>query len=279
MSTWKHLIRFLDDEGQSYLASLPAPQTTSEIVSSTVTGYASFADLLEQNGRLNTDLVTQVLSPLPFEGDIICIGTNYREHAKEANLPVPLDPVMWYKPRRALAGPGEVPIPPIAANGFLDYEGELCIVLSRDARDVKVEEAPDYILGYTIGNDLTARFYQDPKRGGGQFTRCKAYDGFAPLGPILTNAKTFGGVGDKKITTKVNGTVFQNSLCDLIHGPETLVSFLSQGTTLPAGTVIMTGSPPGIGYFQNPKLNLKDGDIVEVEISDIGTLTNKIVFQ
>ncbi|KAL7760771.1 hypothetical protein ACKLNR_007306 [Fusarium oxysporum f. sp. zingiberi] len=277
MSTWKHLIRFLDDEGQTYLASLPAPQTTSEIVSSTMTGYASFADLLEQNGRLVK--VVKILSPLPFEGDIICIGTNYREHAKEANLPVPLDPVMWYKPRRALAGPGEVRIPPIAANGFLDYEGELCIVLSRDARDVKVEEASDYILGYTIGNDLTARFYQDPKRGGGQFTRCKAYDGFAPLGPILTNAKTFRGVGDKKITTKVNGTVFQNSLCDLIHSPETLVSFLSQGTTLPAGTVIMTGSPPGIGYFQNPKLNLKDGDIVEVEISNIGTLTNKIVFQ
>ncbi|KAI8649181.1 FAA-hydrolase domain-containing protein [Fusarium keratoplasticum] len=109
---------------------------------------------------------------------------------------------MWYKPRRALAGPGEVSIPPIAANGFLDYEGELCIVLSRHARDVKVEEASDYILGYTIGNDLTARSYQDPKRGGGQFTRCKAYDGFAPLGPILTNAKTFGSVGDKRIITK-----------------------------------------------------------------------------
>ncbi|QKD48523.1 2-hydroxyhepta-2,4-diene-1,7-dioate isomerase [Fusarium oxysporum Fo47] len=277
MPTWTHLIRFLDDEGQTYLASLPSPQTTSEIISSTVTGYASFADLLEQNGRLVK--VAKILSPLPFEGDIICIGTNYREHANEANLPVPLDPVMWYKPRRALAGPGEVPIPPIAANGFLDYEGELCIVLSRDARDVKVEEASDYVLGYTIGNDLTARFYQDPKRGGGQFTRCKAYDGFAPLGPVLTNAKTFGGVGDKKITTKVNDTVFQNSLCDLIHSPETLVSFLSQGTSLPAGTVIMTGSPPGIGYFQNPKLNLKDGDIVEVEISNIGTLTNKIVFQ
>ncbi|EXL90729.1 hypothetical protein NOF04DRAFT_19483 [Fusarium oxysporum II5] len=226
MSTWKHLIRFLDDEGQTYLASLPAPQTTSEIVSSTVTGYASFADLLEQNGRLVK--VVKILAPLPFEGDIICIGTNYREHAKEANLPVPLDPVMWYKPRRALAGPGKVPIPPIAANGFLDYEGELCIVLSRDARDVKVEEASDYILGYTIGNDLTARFYQDPKRGGGQFTRCKAYDGFAPLGPILTNAKTFGGVGDKKITTKVNGSVFQNSLCDLIHSPEALEQLCQQ---------------------------------------------------
>lgn len=171
-------------------------------------------------------------------------------------------------------------------------------MLSRDARDVKVEEASDYILGYTVGNDLTARFYQDPKRAGGQFTRAKAYDGFAPLGPILTNAKTFGAVGDKRIITKVNGTVLQNSLCDLIHGPETLVSFLSQGefkcknsffpsyelnrasgTTLPAGTVIMTGSPPGIGYFQDPKLNLKDGDTVEVEITDIGTLVNKIVFQ
>ncbi|WAO91332.1 FAA-hydrolase domain-containing protein [Fusarium falciforme] len=276
MSTWKHLIRFLDDEGQTYLASLQAPQTVSEIVNSTVTGYASFADLLEQNGRVVK--VVKILSPLPFEGDIICIGTNYREHAKEANLPVPLDPVMWYKPRGALAGPGEVSIPPIAANGFLDYEGELCIVLSRHARDVKVEEASDYILGYTIGNDLTARSYQDPKRGGGQFTRCKAYDGFAPLGPILTNAKTFGSVGDKRIITKVNGTVFQNSLCDLIHSPETLVSFLSQGTTLPAGTVIMTGSPPGIGYFQNPKRNLKDGDIVEVEITNIGTLVNKVVF-
>lgn len=170
-------------------------------------------------------------------------------------------------------------------------------MLSRNARDVKVDEASDYILGYTIGNDLTARSYQDPKRGGGQFTRCKAYDGFAPLGPILTNAKTFGSVEDKRIITKVNGTVFQNSLCDLIHSPETLVSFLSQGelkgkksflwsdelkrglgTTLPAGTVIMTGSPPGIGYFQNPKCSLKDGDMVEVEISNIGTLVNKVVF-
>ena len=102
-------------------------------------------------------------------------------------------------------------------------------MLSRNARDVKVDEASNYILGYTIGNDLTARSYQDPKRGGGQFTRCKAYDGFAPLGPILTNAKTFGSVEDKRIITKVNGTVLQNSLCDLIHSPETLVSFLSQG--------------------------------------------------
>ncbi|KAF5589475.1 fumarylacetoacetate hydrolase family [Fusarium pseudocircinatum] len=187
-------------------------------------------------------------------------------------LTVPLDPVMWYKPKRALGGPGDISIPSMAAEGFLDFEGELCIVLSRDARDVKVEDASDYILGFTIGNDLTARSYQDPKRSGGQFTRCKAFDGFAPLGPILTNKKTFGALEDKRIVTKVNGRVFQDSPCDMIHSPEVLISFLSQGTTLPAGTVIMTGSPPGIGYFQNPKYSLRDGDIVEPDENSPVTL-------
>lgn len=108
-------------------------------------------------------------------------------------------------------------------------QGELCIVLSRDTRDVEEKDAYDYILGYTAGNDLTARMFQDPKRGGGQFTRCKAFDGFAPLGPILTNAQVFGNVQEKRITARVNGKVFQNSLCKLINSPEKLVSFLSQG--------------------------------------------------
>jgi 2-keto-4-pentenoate hydratase/2-oxohepta-3-ene-1,7-dioic acid hydratase in catechol pathway len=102
-------------------------------------------------------------------------------------------------------------------------------VTSKPARDVSVEEAPDYILGYTIGNDLTARGYQDPKRGGGQFTRAKAFDKFAPIGPILASAEAFGGLEDKTMRTTVNGQEFQNSALDLIHGPEKLVSFLSQG--------------------------------------------------
>lgn len=109
-------------------------------------------------------------------------------------------------------------------------QGELTIVLSKDTRDVSVEEAADYILGYTVGNDLTARMFQDPKRAGGQFTRCKAFDGFAPLGPVLTSAAAFGNLDDKRILTKVNGKVFQDSAVDLIHGPSTLISFLSQGT-------------------------------------------------
>ncbi|KAH7160513.1 2-hydroxyhepta-2,4-diene-1,7-dioate isomerase [Dactylonectria estremocensis] len=277
MSHWKHLIRFLDDNDRTYLASLPVIRSSTEIVNSMVTGYASLANLNEQRGGQPV-VVKRLLPPVPVEGDIICIGINYRKHAEEADLTVPLDPVMWYKPKRALGGPGDVLIPPAAANKFLDFEGELCIVLSRDARDVSMENATDYILGYTAGNDLTARFYQDPKRCGGQFTRCKAFDGFAPLGPILTSAEAFGSLDNKSIVTRVNGKVFQNSPCDLIHGPDAIISFLSQGTTLPAGTVIMTGSPPGIGYFQNPKYSLKDNDTVEIEISSIGTLVNKMVF-
>ncbi|VUC29697.1 unnamed protein product [Clonostachys rosea] len=209
----------------------------------------------------------QVLAPVPYNGDIICIGLNYRKHAEEANvrlqLTVPLDPVMWYKPRRALRGPGQVAIPKVAANNFLDFEGELVVVTSKDALNVSVEDAPGYILGYTVGNDLTARGYQDPKRGGQQFTRCKAFDGFAPLGPVLANAQSFGDTAGRRIVTKVNGKVFQDSDC----------------TTLPAGSMIMTGSPPGIGYFSNPKYELRDGDVVSVEISGIGTLLNTMAFE
>lgn len=103
------------------------------------------------------------------------------------------------------------------------------MVTSKDARNVTVEEASDYILGYTVGNDLTARMFQDPKRCGGQFTRCKAFDGFAPLGPVLVSAKAFGNAQDARILVKVNGKVFQDSPCDLIHSPASLISFLSQG--------------------------------------------------
>ncbi|KAF9641110.1 hypothetical protein BFW01_g469 [Lasiodiplodia theobromae] len=279
MTSWKHLIRVKATDGRIYFASIDAPKKTSELVNLAVTGFSSLEDLQNQTkGQPVT--VKEVLAPVPYNDmEIICIGVNYREHAEEASLTVPLDPVMWYKPKRALAGPGSIPIPKCAAEGFLDFEGELTIVTSKDARDVSVEDAPNYILGYTVGNDLTARMYQDPKRAGGQFTRCKAFDKFAPIGPVLTSPAVVGSVDEQRITTKVNGKVFQNSTCNLIHGPAALISFLSRGTTLPAGSVILTGSPPGIGYFQDPKYSLKNGDVVEIEISSIGVLENTVVFE
>ncbi len=186
---------------------------------------------------------------------------------------------MWYKPSTSLANPGVVSVPKDAHEHFLDYEGELTIVTSKPARDVSVADAPSYILGYTIGNDLTAREQQVPNASGGQFTYAKAFDNAAPVGPVITSTAAFGTVADKKLVTKVNGRVVQESLVDLIRGPAELVSFLSQGRTLHAGTAIMTGTPSGIGWFMEPKSPLKDGDTVEISIDGIGTLSNTMKFE
>ena len=186
---------------------------------------------------------------------------------------------MWYKPSEALANPGTIAIPKQAQDSFLDFEGELTIVTSKAAKNVSVEDAPSYILGYTIGNDLTARHFQAPVSGGGQFSYAKSFDKFAPLGPALISPAAFGEVVKNKVKTTVNGRVVQDSPLDLIWGPAELVSFLSQGRTLPMGTAIMTGTPAGVGWFQEPQYSLKDGDVVEISISGIGTLSNTMKFE
>ncbi|OHF00196.1 hypothetical protein CORC01_04604 [Colletotrichum orchidophilum] len=221
MPSWSHLIRFQADDGEKYFSYFESKPDETLLTGKSVTGFSVFADLLKgESGRSVT--IREILAPVPYNGDIICIGLNYSKHAEEAKLSVPLDPVMWYKPSRALRGPGNLKVPKTVANNFPDFEGELCIVTSKDALNVSVEDASKYILGFTAGNDLTARSYQDPKRGGNQFTRCKAFDGFAPVGPLLVNAQEFGDWSTRRIVTKVNGKVFQDSECDLIHGPAKL---------------------------------------------------------
>ncbi|KFZ23492.1 hypothetical protein V502_02030 [Pseudogymnoascus sp. VKM F-4520 (FW-2644)] len=194
-------------------------------------------------------------------------------------LTVPKNPPMWYKPVESLADPGEVLIPKTAQGNFLDFEGELTIVTSKVAKDVTVEQAPEYILGYTIGNDLTARLFQDPKSGGGQFSFAKAFDKFAPLGPALISADALGPLREKHIKTTINGRTVQDSPIDLIWGPAELVSFLSKGRTLPAGTAIMTGTPSGVGWFQKPQYSLQDGDVVDISIEGLGTLSNTMKYE
>jgi 2-keto-4-pentenoate hydratase/2-oxohepta-3-ene-1,7-dioic acid hydratase in catechol pathway len=186
---------------------------------------------------------------------------------------------MWYKPAESLANPGIIPVPKVAQDHFFDFEGELTIVTSKPAKDVSVEDAPSYILGYTIGNDLTARHFQALAVAGGQFSYAKSFDKFAPLGPALVSPSAFGDVTKNTIKTSINGRIVQDSPLDLIWGPAELVSFLSQGRTLPAGTAIMTGTPAGVGWFQEPQYSLKDGDVVEVSISGIGTLSNTMKFE
>lgn len=138
-------------------------------------------------------------------------------------------------------------------------------------------EAASNVLGYTIGNDLTARFFQ--RSCGGQYTYAKGFDKFAPLGPRLVHPRHITPDARGGITTRVNGRVVQDSPFDFIFPMDELLSFLSQGTTLAAGTAILTGTPAGVGWFQNPKTQLQDGDVVEVEVKPIGVLRNTITFE
>ncbi|KAH7024520.1 fumarylacetoacetate hydrolase family protein [Microdochium trichocladiopsis] len=287
MSSFRRLIRFIaTEDGQSYFADLgtvacdlPPPGTSVTAASTTIQGLAS----LSAADKARTLTVASLLPPLPRDGvPIYCVGLNYRSHAKEAKLNIPSCPPLWTKPATSLASPGEdIPVNDFCAKSLLDYEGELVFVTSRDAKDISVAEAKDYILGYTVGNDLSCRKYQLAQNSGGQFFFAKAFDKFAPIGPTLISPEIFGDVSKHTLVTRVNGEVRQTAEFsgDLIFKPAQILSHMSQGTTIPAGTAVMTGTAAGVGAFMTPKTFLQDGDVVEVEMDGVGKLSNRIVFK
>ncbi|KAF8854799.1 2-hydroxyhepta-2,4-diene-1,7-dioate isomerase [Acephala macrosclerotiorum] len=279
MASWDSLIRFVaSEDGSGYWAALPLD--IAPVVGLSVDGFSSIKDL-EGGGPPKKVTVKKLLAPTPNTSiPIYCIGLNYKSHAIEANLTPPPCAPMWFKPAAGLANHDEdILFPTVAHTNFPDYEGELTIIIRDSIKSISKSEAISSILGYTIGNDLTARLFQDPKRTGGQYTYAKAFDAFAPLGPRLIHPSKFTPSSPTTITTRVNGTVMQHSPLDFIYPVDELVSYLSQGTTIPSGSAIMTGTPAGVGWFQDPKKPLQDGDIVEVEIQPIGILRNKIVFE
>ena len=161
---------------------------------------------------------------------------------------------------------------------MMDFEGEICVIMGRDAKDVTESNALDYVLGYAAGNDLSARNFQLKDAAGGQYGYSKSFDGFGPIGPAIWSAKDVPDPQNLQLTTRVNGEVRQStSTADMIWSVGQIIAHLSRGRTLRKGTVIMTGTPSGVGFFQKRFLN--DGDIVEVEIEGLGKVTNKLVFQ
>jgi 2-keto-4-pentenoate hydratase/2-oxohepta-3-ene-1,7-dioic acid hydratase in catechol pathway len=192
---------------------------------------------------------------------------------------VPPYPVVFSKAPDAIAGPlDDVPIIK-DAQGMLDYEGEMTIIIGKDVKDASEADALSYILGYTTGNDLSARNFQLPDTSGGQYCYAKSFDKFAPIGPCIVSPSLIPDPQKLSYTTKVNGEVRQEtSTSDMIWTVKQLIVHLSRGTTLRAGTVIMTGTPSGVGLFMTPKGFLKDGDVVEVDISEIGAIANRVLF-
>lgn len=217
----------------------------------------------------DTDVVipyddVRLLAPV-FPTKVVCVGKNYVDHASEMGSDVPELPVIFLKPSTAVIGPNApVVYPPDSRN--VHHEGELAVVIGRLSRHVKAEDASSHILGYTVGNDVTAR---DIQYGDGQWTRGKGYDSFCPLGPAI--ATEFDPTEGMRITTSVNGEIRQEATtADLVFGVAELVAFISRVMTLLPGDVILTGTPAGVGP-------VVPGDTMDVEIEGIGVLSNPVV--
>ena len=220
----------------------------------------------------------QELSAPILPTNIFCIGMNYREHARELGASPPATPVVFMKPTSSVIAPGwPIRIPACCdPQGEVDYECELAVVIGNTARDVSEDEALDYVLGYTAANDVSARRWQQ-KLSGGQWIRGKGFDTFCPLGPVLVTADEIPDPQNLTIRTVLNGRVMQDhTTADMIFGVARLISFLSEDTTLLPGTVILTGTPHGVGVARTPPVWLTSGDEVTVEIEKIGRLVNPI---
>ena len=215
----------------------------------------------------------RLVSPVPRPGKLICIGLNYRDHARESGMAIPERPVVFSKFTTSVIGPDQPVLLP-AISTQVDYEAELAVVIGRKARRVPKERALDHVLGYTNFNDVSAR---DLQFADSQWQRGKSCDTFAPMGPFLVTADEVPDPHRLGIRLRLNGRTLQDSNTDqLIFGVPELVAFLSESITLEPGDVIATGTPPGVGFARKPPIYLKDGDVMEVEIDGLGVLRNTV---
>ncbi|MCM3729488.1 fumarylacetoacetate hydrolase family protein [Neobacillus cucumis] len=229
----------------------------------------------EDKGRklvLSTDEV-KVEAPVPNPGKMICVGHNYREHILEMKREIPQHPVVFAKFANTVIGPqDDIPFFPISEQ--LDYEAEFAFVIGKRARNVSQEDALDYVAGYTIVNDVT---YRDIQRRTLQWLQGKTVEGSAPMGPWLITTDELENPSGLEVVLTVNGEERQHTnTANLVFSVQYLVEFLSNLMTLEPGDVILTGTPGGVGFAMNPQTFLKDGDVVKIEIDQIGSLENTV---
>ncbi|CAG7918066.1 unnamed protein product [Penicillium olsonii] len=285
MTFWTHLIRFIAvEDSQVHLGQLV--DTSRDVGRDSVEGVEIAANVIEGtifDGRVTDEImhVKQILAPVTQDQCtyIRCLGLNYMDHAEEANLELPKAPVLFTKPRTALAGPypATINIPKCAQDDTSDYEAELCLVIGKSGRDIPEEQALEYVLGYTASNDVSARTMQMLT---GQWSFSKGLDGSCPIGPVLVATSVIEDPQTLSIQAIHNGATVQDGHTkDMIFNIRKQISYLSQGTTLEAGTIFLTGTPAGIGYFRQPRVVLRDGDEISVKIDQIGTLVNKVRYE
>ncbi len=218
----------------------------------------------------------EICAPVPRPNKIICIGLNYRDHAQESGMPIPTSPIIFSKFSTCVIGANQ-PIVLPKGSEQVDYEAELAFIIGRLAKNVKKEDAMDYVFGYTNFNDVSARDFQFTD---GQWQRGKSCDTFAPVGEFIATTDEIENPHNLSIKLRLNGETLQNSNTDqLIFNIPEIIEFLSQSITLEAGDVVATGTPPGVGFARKPPVFLQDGDKVEIEIEGLGILANSVVAQ
>ncbi|BEI85993.1 hypothetical protein CcaverHIS002_0602800 [Cutaneotrichosporon cavernicola] len=281
---WRRLIRFKAADGRELFGE-PVDDTLDvglalakglPVTAHVIRAVSAWDPSAARTGEKTS--VEQLLSPIsPAEcGTIRATGLNYTDHARELNMPIPTVPELFFKPGQCIANPGEsIPVPLCAQHNELDYEVELAIIIGRPCRNVNAAEATQYVLGWTCANDLTARELQ---KQASQWGFSKGFDKFCPLGPVIVSAAALPDPREATLQTRVNGKLVQSgSAANMIWHVSEIVAYLSQGTTLSPGTVIITGTPPGIGASCG--LWLRHGDEVRCTISNgIGTLVNTIAY-
>jgi 2-keto-4-pentenoate hydratase/2-oxohepta-3-ene-1,7-dioic acid hydratase in catechol pathway len=219
---------------------------------------------------------TRVYAPVADPRKIVCLGLNYRDHAAESGAPIPREPILFSKYATALIGDGGSIVLPRVSNE-VDYEAELVIVVGKRGRHLSTETAMDYVAGYTVGHDVSARDWQ-LKKDGKQWMVGKTFETFAPVGPELVTADEVPNPHALPIRLRLNGQTMQDSNTDqMIFSVGQTLAYLSQVFTLEPGDLVFTGTPHGVGFARKPPVFLKGGDVVEVEIEGLGLLRNPVV--
>ncbi len=263
------IIRFLNDTGKVYRGVIETEDAdTASIIEGDIFGKIRITK--------KTEHIASLLSPID-PPNIFALGFNYGSHAEESYVVYPERPIIFMKANSSVIGHGETIVLPRAGLEEVDYEAELAVVIGKKAKNVTPDDAEQYILGYTCGNDVSARDWQFHKQND-QWTRGKSFDTFCPLGPWLVTADEIKNPNRLGIRSLLNGEVMQDSnTSKMIFNVTTVISDLSKSMTLLPGTVIMTGTPDGVGFTREPPVFLKNGDVITVEVEHIGRLTNPVI--
>ena len=262
------IVRYLDESEAEHFGCEHSDGSLTRIEGSLFDGHTDTGERAVAHRRLAP------LDPVALP----CIGLNYRRHAEETHAPIPEHPILFMKTPSSVQHPGgPILLPTHLKSTEVDYECELAVVIGKACKNVSRADALDYVLGYTAANDVSARDWQI-KWGGSQWCRGKTFDTFCPLGPAIVTADEIPDPNRLGVKTLLNGESVQDwNTDDMIFDVPNLIEFLSGSTTLVPGTVILTGTPHGVGAARTPQVFLKHGDTVTIEIETIGQLTNPVV--